>query len=87
STLLSEAFDEVGHAFLMLLEALTRHTSHRDAYKRAAAEAQPLYESLVLLVDVERGHRPRRRESAAKLSKDIDQLLYDERKAHIASIN
>ncbi|KAJ1816466.1 hypothetical protein LPJ56_002341 [Coemansia sp. RSA 2599] len=87
SSVLSEAFDEVGHAFLMLLEALTRHTSHRDAYKRAAAEAQPLYESLVLLVDVERGHRPRRRESAAKMTKDIDHLVYDERKAHIASIN
>ncbi|KAJ2236905.1 hypothetical protein H4R99_002201 [Coemansia sp. RSA 1722] len=87
ANLLAEAFEDVGHAFLMLLEALTRHTSHRDAYKRAAAEAQPLYESLVLLVDVERGHRPRRRESAAKLAKDIDQLQYDDRKSQIASIN
>ncbi|KAJ2001587.1 hypothetical protein GGI06_005812, partial [Coemansia sp. S85] len=45
-TLLVEAFDEVGNAFLMLLEALARHASHRDAHKRAAAEALPLVESL-----------------------------------------
>ncbi|KAJ2768739.1 hypothetical protein IWQ57_003406 [Coemansia nantahalensis] len=45
-SVLADAFDEIGNAFLMLLEALTRHSSHRDAYKRAAAEAQPLHESL-----------------------------------------
>ncbi|KAJ2709862.1 hypothetical protein H4R19_004031 [Coemansia spiralis] len=47
---LADAFDEIGNAFLMLLEALTRHSSHRDAYKRAAAEAQPLHESLAGLL-------------------------------------
>ncbi|KAJ2691321.1 hypothetical protein IWW39_000006 [Coemansia spiralis] len=59
-TLLVEAFDEVGNAFLMLLEALARHASHRDAHKRAAAEALPLVESLVKLLEgqstVGRGH-------------------------------
>ncbi|KAJ2428517.1 hypothetical protein GGF41_001352 [Coemansia sp. RSA 2531] len=50
-SLLVDAFDEIGNAFLMLLEALARHASHRDAHKRAAAEALPLHESLAKLVE------------------------------------
>ncbi|KAJ2331919.1 hypothetical protein GGI00_003035, partial [Coemansia sp. RSA 2681] len=49
-SLLVDAFDEIGNAFLMLLEALARHASHRDAHKRAAAEALPLHESLAKLL-------------------------------------
>ncbi|KAI9502068.1 hypothetical protein BX070DRAFT_226665, partial [Coemansia spiralis] len=47
---LEEAFDEIGNAFLMLLEALTRHSSHRDAFKRAASEALPLCEAFGALL-------------------------------------
>ncbi|KAJ2832356.1 hypothetical protein GGI24_001266 [Coemansia furcata] len=50
-SLLVDAFDEISNAFLMLLEALARHASHRDAHKRAAAEALPLHESLAELVE------------------------------------
>ncbi|KAJ2824088.1 hypothetical protein IWW50_003499, partial [Coemansia erecta] len=46
TSVLTDAFDEIGNAFLMLLEALTRHSSHRDAFKRAASEAMPLHEAL-----------------------------------------
>ncbi|KAJ2843758.1 hypothetical protein IWW36_005439, partial [Coemansia brasiliensis] len=50
---LAAAFEEIGGAFLMLLEALTRHSSHRDAFKRAAGEARPLHEALAALVAAE----------------------------------
>ncbi|KAJ1720213.1 hypothetical protein LPJ53_005135 [Coemansia erecta] len=79
--LLAESFDEIAHAFLMLLEALTRHTSHRDAYKRAAAEASPLADALRALVADERERRPHRND--ARNTNDIDALCYDQRKAHI----
>ncbi|PIA15022.1 hypothetical protein COEREDRAFT_82241, partial [Coemansia reversa NRRL 1564] len=51
-TMLATVFDEIGNAFLMLLEALTRHTSHRDAFKRAASEAAPLRDSLTQLLEL-----------------------------------
>ncbi|KAJ2438258.1 hypothetical protein GGF42_008355, partial [Coemansia sp. RSA 2424] len=57
-SLLVDAFDEIGNAFLMLLEALARHASHRDAHKRAAAEALPLHESLAKLLLVGERHQP-----------------------------
>ncbi|KAJ2608706.1 hypothetical protein H4S08_004350 [Coemansia sp. RSA 1365] len=50
--MLATVFDEIGNAFLMLLEALTRHTSHRDAFKRAASEAAPLRDSLSQLLEL-----------------------------------
>ncbi|KAI7823757.1 hypothetical protein BX661DRAFT_186393 [Kickxella alabastrina] len=91
SSELSESFEEVGHAFLMLLEALTRHSSQREAYKKAAAEAQPLYESLSALLESERANRPHQRQmgrlGAAGGPKDIDLLLLDERKAHMSTVS
>ncbi|KAJ1948526.1 hypothetical protein EC988_005140, partial [Linderina pennispora] len=51
--LLATAFRDIGSAFLMLLEALTRHTSHRDSFRRAANEAMPLRDSLAGLVKSE----------------------------------
>ncbi|KAJ2141971.1 hypothetical protein IW142_004564 [Coemansia sp. RSA 564] len=57
SSVLADAFDSIGSAFLMLLEALTRHSSHRDAFKRAASEALPLYESLSQLLESQRNVR------------------------------
>ncbi|KAJ1948590.1 hypothetical protein FBU59_001521, partial [Linderina macrospora] len=51
--LLMTAFRDIGSAFLMLLEALTRHTSHRDSFRRAANEAMPLRDSLATLVKTE----------------------------------
>ncbi|KAJ2002819.1 hypothetical protein GGI04_003184 [Coemansia thaxteri] len=51
--MLTESFDEIGQAFILLLEALARHASHRDAHKRAAAEALPLHESLSNLLNKE----------------------------------
>ncbi|KAI8322895.1 hypothetical protein GQ54DRAFT_297067 [Martensiomyces pterosporus] len=51
--LLSSVFDEIGSAFLMVLEALTRHTGHRDSHKRAASEATPLRDALAVLVESE----------------------------------
>ncbi|KAJ2247280.1 hypothetical protein GGH98_004093, partial [Coemansia sp. RSA 454] len=56
-SVLADAFDSIGSAFLMLLEALTRHSSHRDAFKRAASEALPLYESLSQLLESQRNVR------------------------------
>ncbi|KAJ2747166.1 hypothetical protein GGI20_000780 [Coemansia sp. BCRC 34301] len=50
-SLLVDAFDEICNAFLLLLEALARHASHRDSHKRAAAEAIPLRDSLAALVE------------------------------------
>ncbi|KAJ2722309.1 hypothetical protein GGI07_003391 [Coemansia sp. Benny D115] len=86
--LLSEVFDEVGHAFLMLLEALTRHSSHRDAYKRAAAEALPLYETLGELLETERVRRPHQQSNRQSGKyRDIDWLRVDERKACMSAIS
>ncbi|KAJ2783502.1 hypothetical protein GGI15_002560 [Coemansia interrupta] len=84
AALLAEAFDEVSHAFLMLLEALTRHASQRDAYRRAAKEAEPLAEALRALLSEERERRPHR--SAERNVNDIDALCYDQRKAHMAVV-
>ncbi|KAJ2064660.1 hypothetical protein GGI17_000802 [Coemansia sp. S146] len=71
-SLLVDAFDEIGNAFLMLLEALARHASHRDAHKRAAAEASPLHESLAKLVE--------------RQSVSITALSSAGRKVHVASV-
>ncbi|KAJ2538892.1 hypothetical protein EV175_006407, partial [Coemansia sp. RSA 1933] len=70
--MLVDAFDEIGNAFLMLLEALTRHSSHRDAFRRAASEAQPLYEALAALVRSERDRADARR--AGRALKDFEQM-------------
>ncbi|KAJ2403272.1 hypothetical protein GGI23_000064 [Coemansia sp. RSA 2559] len=67
-----DAFDEIGGAFLMLLEALTRHSSHRDAFKRAASEAQPLYEALATLVRGERDRADPRR--VGRALKEFEQM-------------
>ncbi|KAJ2728940.1 hypothetical protein H4R23_003559, partial [Coemansia sp. Cherry 401B] len=53
ASVLADAFDDIGSAFLMLLEALTRHSSHRDAFKRAASEARPLHDALGALLAAE----------------------------------
>ncbi|KAJ2654920.1 hypothetical protein IWW48_005820 [Coemansia sp. RSA 1200] len=78
---LTAAFDEVGGAFLMLLEALTRHSSHRDAFKRAASEAQPLHDALALLVRTERDRADPRRAARGAL-KEFEHMT----EAHKAAI-
>ncbi|KAJ1770489.1 hypothetical protein LPJ74_003161 [Coemansia sp. RSA 1843] len=81
---LVDAFDEIGNAFLMLLEALTRHSSHRDAFKRAASEAQPLYESLATLVRSERDRADPRR--AGRALKEFEQMT-DAHKANVLTVS
>ncbi|KAJ1963619.1 hypothetical protein GGI12_001951 [Dipsacomyces acuminosporus] len=64
---LSNAFEEIGGGFLMLLEALTRHSSHRDSHKRAANEAIPLRDSLSELLQIEQ------QLASARAHRDFDQ--------------
>ncbi|KAJ2618019.1 hypothetical protein GGF44_005839 [Coemansia sp. RSA 1694] len=78
-SLLVDAFDEIGNAFLMLLEALARHASHRDAHKRAAAEALPLHESLAKLLG-ER-HQP----PTAEVISDSSSSFAVARRAHVVA--
>ncbi|KAJ2898493.1 hypothetical protein IWW38_001371 [Coemansia aciculifera] len=82
-SLLVDAFDEVGNAFLMLLEALARHASHRDAHKRAAAEAMPLHESLVKLVERQQEGSSRSPELITATASSSSSMS---RRAHVASV-
>ncbi|KAJ2076796.1 hypothetical protein H4R24_005503 [Coemansia sp. RSA 988] len=85
-SMLSTVFEDLGSAFLMLLEALTRHTSHRDAFKRAASEAAPLKESLTeLLVLGSDAQKSFLRLPSVVAASDFEQMA-EQSKAHIMSI-
>ncbi|KAJ2809418.1 hypothetical protein H4R20_000143 [Coemansia guatemalensis] len=84
--MLATVFEDVGGAFLMLLEALTRHTSHRDAFKRAASEAAPLRESLAeLLVLGTDAQKAFLRQPAVAAAPGFEQMA-EQSKAQIMSI-
>ncbi|KAJ1866303.1 hypothetical protein LPJ78_001960 [Coemansia sp. RSA 989] len=71
---LAAAFEEIGGAFLMLMEALTRHSSHRDAFRRAAGEARPLHEALAALVAESQQSDPQLRERGLVIRKYLRKL-------------